>query len=168
MYRIKRFSVLYDRLFSNSLSDCRKLAESKESILVAHILIYLSASDSNDNLNHWNKEIPSIITDKISLKGKVSKSFSYRSCFENVFNGSINKSKIKSKLNEENENGLIDTRKLYKKYVEDTKSLIPILDKFCNMMDNLKDSLNRTPLRSDMRLIRKELYKFRDNNKINI
>lgn len=65
MYRIKRFSKLYEQLFSK-LSDIRSTRLDIEPILVTHICMFMQSSKNYQGNNHWEKEIVTFINEALS------------------------------------------------------------------------------------------------------
>lgn len=65
MYRIKRFSKLYERLFSK-LSNIRDTRLGIEPMLVTHICMFMQSSKNYQGNNHWEKEIVTFMNEALS------------------------------------------------------------------------------------------------------
>lgn len=165
IYKVKRFSILNDKLFS--LSKARNLVKLQEANLVSHILIYLSVSDDNTNLNHWkNTEIPTFIYN--ATRGYSKNEYSNMSYIEMFPVYLMNE--ISSRTVTEVESNLRSERctkdMIDYSSSDDYKS---ILTNLVSRLDRIKDSSKRLPnsnSRSDRDLIISVLDKLRSDYKL--
>jgi hypothetical protein len=165
MYQIRRFRKIYCRLFSNNLSDIRKVIGRYEGSLISHILMYI---DSDKESNHWSREITRFISSEgvSNLDKSKVKNISYRELFPYYLCNNVSRKKdanktASDKIRKENNSSI-----LYLIDILDTDLLHDILYEFSNELDHIKSNKGFMITSSDKDRVRLILNNLRDKYKM--
>lgn len=174
MYKIKRFSklILEDKEFSRSLGKGRKTMVGYESIITAHLALYLYTNDViGDCSDHWTREFYSFISDamrEFPEKNKtVVRKFSYSEMFPHFLGGETDGydtafNNLVDKLEDE----LTTTgRKALNLVKSNFDVVLNALKMLCDEWDKIKKKLNRLITSNDKEDIHQSLINVRNKYK---